>query len=197
AGWARASRRTATPHAAPAEREGADVLDPPGRAVPAGRLGLAHHLGEQARVEAVAEFGTLTPYFTCTISSEREDRMAEHVSARALGDATVAAISDGVGPWAPQLQAPEAEWRREVPEADEKGEFPLEWSVGFARVGDALAVVDLGFDDPGPDSRWMPPRFQRSAGVEAGLHSLGVTNDQVTHVLLTHPHGDHIAGAFS
>jgi glyoxylase-like metal-dependent hydrolase (beta-lactamase superfamily II) len=120
---------------------------------------------------------------------------SDHVSARQLGGATVAAISDGVGPWAPQLQAPEAEWRRAVPEAAPNGEFPLEWSVGFARVGEAIAVVDLGFDDPGPDSRWMPPRFDRSTGVEAGLQQLHVRPEDVTHVLITHPHGDHVAGA--
>src|SRR5439155_15623439 len=52
--------------------------------------------------------------------------MADHVSARTIGRATVAAISDGVGPWAPQLIAPEGQWRREVPEANRAGEFPPE-----------------------------------------------------------------------
>jgi glyoxylase-like metal-dependent hydrolase (beta-lactamase superfamily II) len=123
--------------------------------------------------------------------------MADFVSRRRVGEATVAAISDGVGPWAPQLSAPEAEWRHEVPEANEAGEFPLEWSVGFASVGGKNVVVDLGFDDPGPASRWMPPRFERSPGVEAGLASLGVQPEQVDYVLITHHHGDHVAGALT
>ena len=74
--------------------------------------------------------------------------MADHVSARTIGRATVFAISDGVGPWAPQLMAPEGDWRREVPEANAAGEFPLEWSVGFVRsravdVPDPPATLDL------------------------------------------------------
>ena len=41
----------------------------------------------------------------------------------------------------------------------------------------------------------MPPRAQRSPGVEQGLGRLGVRPEDVTHVVLTHAHGDHIAGA--
>jgi glyoxylase-like metal-dependent hydrolase (beta-lactamase superfamily II) len=53
-------------------------------------------------------------------------------------------------------------------------------------------LVDLGFDEPSPTSRW--PAADRSPGLVAGLAEIGVLPEDVTHVLLTHPHGDHIAG---
>jgi glyoxylase-like metal-dependent hydrolase (beta-lactamase superfamily II) len=125
------------------------------------------------------------------MASDEEEFMASvpassYVASRAIGKATVSVISDGLGRSTviKQLTVPEPEWRAAVPEADAAGEIA---------IGDASILIDLGFDDP-PGSQWGPPRHQRSPGVEAGLATLGVTPEAITHVLITHSHGDHIAG---
>jgi glyoxylase-like metal-dependent hydrolase (beta-lactamase superfamily II) len=120
---------------------------------------------------------------------------AAFVDTRRVGDATVSVVSDGGFTWAPQLSAPEAEWRRAMPEANARGEVFLGHNMVLIRLPGAAILVDAGLDDPGPDSPWMPPRARRSPGVEQGLARLGVRPEDVTHVVLTHAHGDHIAGA--
>jgi glyoxylase-like metal-dependent hydrolase (beta-lactamase superfamily II) len=118
------------------------------------------------------------------------------VESRRLGDATVTAISDGAGysTVIKALMVPEAVWRQEV-EANDEGEVLLGFNVCHVRIGDASILIDTGFDDPSPSSPWMPPKYRRSPGVQAGLAALGIPPDAVTHVLITHAHGDHIAGA--
>ncbi len=120
---------------------------------------------------------------------------ADFVAARRVGPATVTCISDGAGlsNILKLLPVPEAEWRREV-EADAEGNVRLGYNVAHVRLGDASVLIDLGFDDPSPASQWRPPRHQRSPGVEAGLAAIGVRPEDITHVLITHAHGDHVAG---
>jgi glyoxylase-like metal-dependent hydrolase (beta-lactamase superfamily II) len=117
------------------------------------------------------------------------------VETRRVGGATVTVVSDGTFLWAPELRAPEAEWRRAIPEANDRGEIWLGHHMVLIRHEGAVILVDAGFDDPSPTSSWMPPRARRSPGVQAGLARIGVSPEQVTHVFLTHAHGDHIAGA--
>ncbi len=119
----------------------------------------------------------------------------EFVASRAVGEATVTAISDGSGRSTilRSLSAPREIWRREV-DADEHDEVVLGYNVAHVRLGAASILIDLGFDDPGPGSQWGPPRHRRSPGVPAGLAALGVRPEAITHVLITHAHGDHIAG---
>ncbi len=118
-----------------------------------------------------------------------------YVASRAVGQATVSAISDGAGLSAimQALLVPREEWRREV-EANDQDEIILGYNVAHIRLGAASILIDLGFDAPGPESQWRAPRHQRSPGVVAGLASLGVTPEEITHVLITHAHSDHIAG---
>lgn len=118
------------------------------------------------------------------------------VESRRVGEATVTAISDGTGysTIIKALMVPEELWRREV-EANDEGEVLLGFNVCHVRTGDASILIDAGFDDPSPGSPWMPPKYQRSPGVEAGLAAIGVRPEEITHVLFTHAHGDHIAGA--
>lgn len=119
----------------------------------------------------------------------------DHVSSRIVGAATVTAISDGSGRSSilGSLSAPREEWRREV-DADEQDEIVLGYNVAHVRLGTASILIDLGFDDPGPESQWRAPRHQRTPGVVAGLAAIGVHPEEITHVLITHAHGDHIAG---
>jgi len=119
--------------------------------------------------------------------------MDRYVDSRRVGDATVTIISDGTLHWAPQLSAPEAEWRRAMPEADGHGALTFSTNLAHIALDGASVLVDPGFDEPGPRSSW--PSSDRSPGLVAGLASIGVRPEDVSHVLITHPHGDHIAGA--
>ncbi|MGH2460506.1 MAG: MBL fold metallo-hydrolase, partial [Chloroflexota bacterium] len=115
-----------------------------------------------------------------------------YVDTRRIGDATVSIIRDGTFPWAPELQVAEDEWRRAMPEADPAGQLPIDVNLAHVRIGDNSIVIDLGFGDPAPS--W-PARLERTPGALAGLATLAVGPGDVTHVLITHAHGDHIAGA--
>lgn len=120
---------------------------------------------------------------------------ASFVASRAVGAATVSAISDGVGRSSimQELLVPREQWRREIA-ADDHDEIELGYNVAHVQIGDASILIDLGFDDPSLESQWKAPRHRRSPGVVAGLAALGVTPEAITHVLITHAHGDHVAG---
>ncbi len=115
---------------------------------------------------------------------------------RRVGDASVTIITDGVGRSTIMKQlagVPEEVWRQEV-EADENGDIRLGYNVAHVRIGGTSILVDLGFDDPSPTSQWKLPRHRRSAGVPLALAANGISPSEITHVLITHGHGDHIAG---
>jgi glyoxylase-like metal-dependent hydrolase (beta-lactamase superfamily II) len=122
------------------------------------------------------------------------------IDSRKLGDATITVISDGGLHWAPKFPVPEVEWRQAIPEADEQGRVWLGLNVVVVRLGDALVIIDPGMDDP--DSKWQRDRprvwpdmpVRRTAGMAAGLTQLGIAPEDVTHVVITHPHSDHFAG---
>lgn len=113
------------------------------------------------------------------------------VDTKQIGDATVSVISEGTLTWAPEVLAPEAEWRKAMPEANAAGELALGLNVALVRLGSATIVVDPGYDDP---SAGPVPRVVRSAALHAGLDALGLRPGDVTHVLITHAHGDHFGG---
>src|SRR5262245_26906774 len=119
-----------------------------------------------------------------------------YVESRRFGEATVTLINDGCGQSVivQQLTVPEAQWRRYVPEASARGEIVVNYHAAQVAIGDASILIDLGFDDPSEQSQWKEPRHHRTPGVQAGLASIGVQPADVTHVLITHAHGDHFAG---
>lgn len=119
-----------------------------------------------------------------------------YVEARQFGDARVTLINDGSGQSVivKQLTVPESEWRRFVPEASARGEIVVNYQVAHIAIDGASILIDLGFDEPSAASQWKEPRHHRSPGVEAGLASIGVGRRDITHVLITHAHGDHFAG---
>lgn len=123
------------------------------------------------------------------------DSPESYVSTRRVGRAVVSQINDGRGGWTPKLSAPEAEWRAALPGADERGYIENEHYTGVIQIGDARILIDVGFDDPSPASHFMPPRYRRTPGVTAGLAKLGLQPSDITHVIFTHHHGDHVAGA--
>lgn len=125
-----------------------------------------------------------------------EFRPADYVASRQVGDATITAINDASGLSTIikiLMDVPEEVWRREV-DADANGDVRLSYTTAHLRFGDASILIDLGFDDPSPASQWLAPRHLRTPGLLAGLATVGVAPTDVTHVLITHNHGDHIAG---
>jgi glyoxylase-like metal-dependent hydrolase (beta-lactamase superfamily II) len=124
--------------------------------------------------------------------------VSEFVSTRRIGDADVTVISEGTLVWAPQFPVPEEEWRAAMPDADERGAVLLGLNVAHVRIGDASILIDPGCDVPG--SAWQDEfarRFgevTRTPGLLPALQSMGVRPEEVTHVLITHGHGDHVAG---
>jgi glyoxylase-like metal-dependent hydrolase (beta-lactamase superfamily II) len=125
-----------------------------------------------------------------------------YVSSRSVGDATVTVVSDGALLWAPRFPVPEAEWRRAMPEADPDGRAWFGLNVVLVRLGAARIVVDPALDDPGTAfERWFVGGsslgIERSPGLAAALGALGWMPEEVTHVVVTHPHGDHYGGVMA
>ena len=122
------------------------------------------------------------------------------IDTRRVGDAMVTVISEGGMLWSPRFPVPEAAWRRALPEADVEGRVWLGLNVFIIRLGEAVIVVDPGLDDP--DSAWQRNRprvwtdwpIARTAGLDVAMKALGILPEDVTHVVITHPHGDHYAG---
>jgi glyoxylase-like metal-dependent hydrolase (beta-lactamase superfamily II) len=124
---------------------------------------------------------------------------SSYVSSRRVGDAAVSVVSDGALRWSPRYPAPEAEWRRALPEADADGCIWLGLNVVLIELGGARVVVDPALDDPGSAfDRWFADEagiaIVRSPGFAAGMDLLGWDAASVTHVVITHPHGDHYGG---
>lgn len=125
---------------------------------------------------------------------------ASYVSARRFGDATVTVINEGSLPIpvASVFPPPEAEWIRAHGEADGSDRLMSDQAVIHVRIGDASILIDPAYDDPGTAwerafaVRW--PGVTRTPGMAAGLASIGVRPEEVTHVLITHAHDDHFAG---
>ena len=121
---------------------------------------------------------------------------------RRLGATTVTALDDGGGPYfRPRRdafpQATDEQWRR----ADEldpharsvEGEWLLRFRCFAVRAADGtLTLVDTGIGPAGaPASSWAPTAGQ----LPTELTRAGVDPDQVTTVVLTHLHTDHIGWA--
>jgi glyoxylase-like metal-dependent hydrolase (beta-lactamase superfamily II) len=121
---------------------------------------------------------------------------------KSLGATTVTALDDGVGPYfRPRREAfPQAiddQWRS-ADELDPKarsvdGEWLLRFRCFTVRAPDGtLTLVDTGIGPAGaPASSWAPTPGQ----LPAELARAGVDPDQVTTVVLTHLHADHVGWA--
>ncbi len=132
-----------------------------------------------------------------------EQSPASYVSSRRIGDATVTVINDGgiPIPVASVFPPPEAAFIRAHGEADTDDCLNSGQMVIHIAVGGASILIDPAYDDPG--SAWNTrfaakwPGLTRTPGMEAGLASIGVRPEDVTHVLITHAHDDHFAGVIA
>lgn len=103
--------------------------------------------------------------------------------------------------WAPMswsLDVPDEVWRAALPEIGPDGVDRFGQTVLHLAAGEAHILIDTGLDDP--DSDWGQEHHAllhpaRTPGTEAGLAALGLTPADITHVLITHGHWDHLAGA--
>ncbi len=124
----------------------------------------------------------------------------EYIATRRIGDATVTLINDGIFdaiPLIPWMDAPAAEVRRAVPEADASGAIGQSGMiVAHVQIGSALVLIDPGVGDLESGS-WLVTelKLRRTRGVQAGLAASGIRPEQITHVLITHAHDDHFMGA--
>jgi glyoxylase-like metal-dependent hydrolase (beta-lactamase superfamily II) len=118
------------------------------------------------------------------------------IASREIGSAKVTVVSDGVLWWAPGFPVPDAARRSAMPEADAEGRVPLGLNIVLIAIGSAQIVVDPAFDTPQPDgdqSGWGSA-IERTSGLDDALVAIGWDPAAVTHVVVTHPHGDHIGG---
>jgi glyoxylase-like metal-dependent hydrolase (beta-lactamase superfamily II) len=123
---------------------------------------------------------------------------SDFVTTRHIGSAAVTAINEGTVYWAPELTAPEEEWRKAIPEVDEKGRIPADHHAIHIRLSGASILVDAGLDDPASawGQRWLSdwPGARRTPGLQAGLATLDLQPADITHVVITHAHYDHVVG---
>jgi glyoxylase-like metal-dependent hydrolase (beta-lactamase superfamily II) len=130
----------------------------------------------------------------------RMPAVGEHwIDQRRAGGAVVTVISDGVVRWAPRFAVPEPAWREALPEADTEGRIPLGLNLVMVDIGEATLVVDPAFDAPGSRherqfARWAGLEVERTPGLDVALTALDRDPAAVTHVVVTHPHSDHIGG---
>jgi glyoxylase-like metal-dependent hydrolase (beta-lactamase superfamily II) len=122
-----------------------------------------------------------------------------YIASRMVGQVTVIVVSDGELLWKPDFPVPEDVSRKAMPETDASGRIPLGLNVVLIQTGDARIVVDPGLDDPGTNFERTfvgksSMEIRRSPGLAAGLQKLGWRPDDVTHVVITHAHGDHYGG---
>lgn len=119
-------------------------------------------------------------------------------STRAVGDIRVTIIDEGRGPFSIEPYSPPGAWRGVVEEAGDTGVVTIGSSVGLIQTPDATIVIDPGFDDP--RSAWWQrmavdsPHWQRTPGFQAALDAIGVQNEAVDVVIISHAHFDHVVG---
>ena len=106
-----------------------------------------------------------------------------------VGDVTITGVSDGCLQTPPTLlfNKSDQDWRQHSQFLDEDGMLPIEMGGFLVRTGDRLALVDTGIGptaDPVRTGRFM-----------VSLAALGVRPDDVTDVVLTHLHFDHLGWA--
>jgi glyoxylase-like metal-dependent hydrolase (beta-lactamase superfamily II) len=118
----------------------------------------------------------------------------DFVSTRAFGQATVAIICEGTTlvSLADLVGVRPADVTAAVPEADADGQVQMAYTVAHIRLGEASVLVDGGLGQPSPRPNL---NADLTPGLDAGLAALGVRPDEITHVVLTHAHWDHVDGA--
>ncbi|HEX5416238.1 MAG TPA: MBL fold metallo-hydrolase [Chloroflexota bacterium] len=125
----------------------------------------------------------------------------EFIWTHQFGPARIAVINEASGAW-PMNRAIEgvAEnlWRAEIPTID-TDYLAIDFNLMHVALPAASILVDTGFGEYDPTNTTDPLVSTRNMRVngsaEGALAALGVKPEEITHVLITHMHGDHILGA--
>ena len=125
----------------------------------------------------------------------------EFIWTQQFGPARISVINEANAAW-PMNRAiegiPEDVWRAEIPTIDEEY-MAIDFNLMHVALPDASILIDTGFGEYDPTDTRNPlvsVRNMRMTGTaEKALAALGVEPEEITHVLITHMHGDHILGA--
>jgi glyoxylase-like metal-dependent hydrolase (beta-lactamase superfamily II) len=88
---------------------------------------------------------------------------------------------------------PKPLWSKHVP-ADEENRIPMSLHCPLAIDGRDAILVDTGLGDRLSERERSIYRVDRRGGLEARLAEAGLAPEDVTHVILTHLHFDHLGG---
>lgn len=125
----------------------------------------------------------------------------DQVWSRQLGPVRMSVISEATGRWSMERaieDVSEEAWRPEV-ETDAEDCLPIGFNLVHLALPGASILCDTGFgeyDSTDPARPLVSVKdVQMTEGIESGLAALGVRSEEITHVLISHMHGDHILGA--
>jgi len=106
-----------------------------------------------------------------------------------VGDIEIIAIKDGSATFTSELfPGTDEEHIAGLIEAAGKTEIETNFNAFLVKTGDATVLIDAGPRD------LMGPT---AGGLSSALDALGVANDDITHLVITHIHPDHVAGALT
>ena len=89
---------------------------------------------------------------------------------------------------------PKPLWERHVP-TDEKNRIDMSLHCPLAEDGKDAVLIDTGLGERLSEKESALYRVDRQGGLRARLGGLGIDPEEVTHVVLTHLHFDHLGGA--
>src|ERR1700680_4653391 len=115
------------------------------------------------------------------------------VETRQFGDAVGSRICEGTALVSVPdlLGVTQASVHKAIPEASPAGIVRLAFTVGHVRLGNTSILIDGGIGSP---PRSTGPETDLTPGLDAGLALIGVRPDEITHVIFTHSHWDHVDG---
>jgi glyoxylase-like metal-dependent hydrolase (beta-lactamase superfamily II) len=113
-----------------------------------------------------------------------------------VGAATVTVIKDGdwldSRTWAEEFDVPEEAWRHAGYAAELSKPFEVACYCFHVALPGASILVDAGFGDRLPSFKSVEVRHGLS--IPDGLARIGVKPEEITHIVITHAHIDHLAG---
>ncbi len=123
--------------------------------------------------------------------------VGDFIATRRVGNAGIAILCESYGAGVPRFNVSEKTLQSAVPEFAATGEITAAMTTTIIQVGESVIVIDPALDDPesrlaramSAQSSWV-----RSPGLQIGFDQLGISNDQVTQVIITHAHFDHCLG---
>jgi glyoxylase-like metal-dependent hydrolase (beta-lactamase superfamily II) len=112
-----------------------------------------------------------------------------NVGAMQVGGVTIDGVSDGslAAPPTFMFNKSDQDWQQHSQFLDEEGMLPIEMGGFLVRSGDRLAIVDTGIGPLGDPAR--------TGMLMQSLAALGVRPEEITDLVLTHLHFDHLGWA--